>query len=79
MTTDDPDAAERARSAMRMMNEYLRSMIPQKRDRTMQIHLAQARGPTRNAMLLCDMTAMLLRARQTAQPKERQDAQKPDR
>jgi hypothetical protein len=35
-----------------MMNERLRSMTPQERDRTMQIHLAQARGVVRNGDLL---------------------------
>ena len=78
MIVDEQETFERGDRLRRMMNEYLRSMTPQDRDRTMQIHLAQARGPVRNAMLLCDMTAMLLRARQMAQPKERQDANEPD-
>lgn len=72
MTTDDRDTIEGAMRLQRLMNEYLSTMTPQERDRLMQIHLAQARGPVRNAMLLCEMTAMLLRARQTAQAKEQQ-------
>lgn len=78
MTTHDQEAIERATRLRRMMNEYLRTRTPQERDRTMQVHLAQARGPLRNAMLLFDMTAMLLRARQTARAKE-QHVQKHDR
>ncbi len=79
MTPHDEETAERGARLIGMMNERLRSITPQERDRTMQVHLAQARGPARNAMLLCDMMAMLLRARQTVQPEERQDVRKPDR
>ena len=79
MTNDDRDAAERTIRVTRMMNDRLRTMTPQERDRTMQIHLAQARGPVRNAKLLCEMTAMLLRARQAAPTREQQNVHKPDR
>ncbi len=34
----------------------LRAMDPADRDRMLQIHLAAARGPRRNFMLLCKMT-----------------------
>ncbi len=78
MTTHDEGTIERAMRLRRMMNEHLHMRTPQERDRTMQVHLAQARGPVRNAMLLFEMTAMLLRARQTAQAKE-QHVQKHDR
>ena len=78
MTIHDKEAIERAMRLRRIMNEYLRTRTPQERDRTMQVHLAQARGPVRNAMLLFEMTAMLLRARQTVQAKE-QHVQKHDR
>ena len=73
MTPHDEETAERGARLIGMMNERLRSMTPQERDLTMRVHLAQARGPARNAMLLFDMTAMLLSARQAAEPKERQD------
>lgn len=73
MIIDDPDTVKRARRVMQLANERVRAMTPQERDRTMQVHLAQARGPVRNAKLLFDMTAMLLRARQTAESKEKQD------
>lgn len=41
-------------------------MTPQERDRSLQLHLAQARGSARNARLMRRMTATLLRARQAA-------------
>ena len=78
MSVTDADTIERAKRLCEIINEYLRTMTPQERDRTMQMHLAQARGPVRNAMLLFDMTAMLLRARQAALPKEQQDVHEPD-
>jgi len=34
------------------MNEAIRTLSPQRRDRRLQIHLAQARGPIANAELL---------------------------
>lgn len=49
---DDPDTAKRATKLCEMMNDLLRKMTPQERDRTMQIHLAQARGVHRNGDLL---------------------------
>ena len=59
MTQPDGDGtAERAEKLRRMTADFLRSMTPQERDRTMQVHLAQARGPTRNAMLLFDMICL---------------------
>jgi len=63
----NPDMAERAMRLRRLTAEMLARLTPQEWDRTMQMHLAQARGPVRNAMLLFDMTAMLLRAWQLNQ------------
>lgn len=37
-----------------MMDDYLRNRTPQERDRLMQIHLAEARGPAMNAWLLSE-------------------------
>jgi hypothetical protein len=34
------------------MNRLLENQTPQERDRTMQLHLAQARGPQGNALAL---------------------------
>ena len=79
MSVIDEGITERAKRLTEIINEYIRSRTPQERDRTMQIHLAQARGPVRNARLLFDMTAMFLRARQAAQPKEQQDVRQSDR
>jgi hypothetical protein len=49
-----------------MKVQWLKTSTPQERDRVMQWHLAQARGPVRNARLMRRMTATLLRARQGA-------------
>ena len=58
---------ERAMQVRRIMNESLRQRTPQDRDRTMQVHMAQARGATANAFLLrCAMNfAIRLRKTQT--------------
>lgn len=52
MSVTDPGTIERARQLTEIINEYIRTMTPQERDRTMQMHLAQARGPARNGDLL---------------------------
>ena len=49
---DDPDTQARAVRLRRMMGEFLANQSPQERDRMMQVHLAQARGPEGNAMAL---------------------------
>ena len=49
---DDPDTQARAVRFRRMMNDFLANQTPQERDRMMQVHLAQARGPEGNAMAL---------------------------
>ena len=45
----------------RMTGDYLSNMSPQQRDRMMQVHLAQARGPVANITLLRQATAAMLR------------------
>ena len=70
---NDQESIERAGRLRRVINEHLRNRTPQERDRTMQVFLAQARGPLRNVMLLCDMTGMLLGARKIALAKEQKN------
>jgi hypothetical protein len=43
------------------MNERLQNLTPQARDRMMQVHLAQARGPVRNGDLLIDAIDTMLK------------------
>jgi hypothetical protein len=57
----NPSTAERAVKLRQMTAEYLRNMTPQQRDRMMQVHLAQARGPIGNITLLRRLTASMLR------------------
>ncbi len=64
--TSDPNDVDKARRIIGAIAESLRTMSVQDRDRMLQVHLATARGPRRNAELLFEMTAMLLRARQIA-------------
>ena len=52
MTEPDQDTLSRAMRVRQLMNDRLRNMTPQERDRLMQIHLAQARGTIMNAYLL---------------------------
>ena len=75
MTPNDPDTIDRAVRLRQMTAEYLRSMTPQERDRLMQIHLAQARGPEANAMLLRRMTASMLRIKKAQQEAESEHAE----
>ena len=49
---DDAETIERGRRVVELMNDQLRNMTPQERDRRMQVHLAQARGPVMNGYLL---------------------------
>lgn len=70
MPPTDEETLQRAMRVRHLMDDRLHTMTPQERDRLMQVHLAQARGPVRNATLLLEMTSMLLRARQTAQARE---------
>ena len=67
MTHYDSATIARAMRLRRMTAEYVRDMKPQERDRLMQVHLAQARGPIKNRMLLRQMTAAALRIRKGRQ------------
>lgn len=67
MTRFEPATIERAMRLRRMTAEHVRDMKPHERDRLMQVHLAQARGPIKNAMVLRQMTATILRIRKGRQ------------
>jgi hypothetical protein len=67
MTHYESATIERATRLRRMTAEYVRDMKPHERDRLMQVHLAQARGPIKNVMLLRQMTATVLRIRKGRQ------------
>ena len=58
---------------MNVIAEYFRRISPQEKDRLMQLRLAEVRGPVRNVRLVCQMTAMLLKARRINQPREERD------
>lgn len=62
MRRDDPNTMKRAAELSRMMNDYLRNMTPQERDRRMQTHLAQARGPAGNGKALRLLMNTFIRA-----------------
>jgi hypothetical protein len=53
-TFRDPEDTARASRVRELMDDYLRNRTPQERDRLMQIHLAEARGPAMNAWLLSE-------------------------
>ncbi len=63
MNLIDADTMTRATRLCEMMNEFITQMPPWKRDRMMQIHLAQARGPMENARLLAAMTNAMIQLR----------------
>lgn len=73
MSQTNQDATERAVRLRRMTAEYLRAMSPQERDRMMQVHLAQARGPAKNLELLRSMTAMMVRIRKAQREQDATD------
>jgi hypothetical protein len=52
MNDEERDIVRKFRQLCRMTDEYFNNMSPQDRDRMMQVHLAQARGPVRNGDLL---------------------------
>ncbi len=78
MIRDYHDESGSAQRVIDTINEAFDSMRPQDRDRQMQIHLAQGRGPARNLRLLCAMTAMLLKAKRLVQIREQQHAHERD-
>ena len=67
MNEAESDNMARAEQLRKAVAERLRTMTPQERDRRMQTLLAQARGPAGNALLLRQMTAMILAARAAQQ------------
>ena len=68
MMTYDPEAMERVLKLRAIMNDWLSRRSAQQRDRDMQVHLAEARGPIQNALLLRHAYnfAIRLRTSQTA-------------
>ena len=75
---NDPATLERVEKLRLLMNDYIRNQSAPHRDRILQVHLAQARGPGRNLRLLCETTAMLLRARQKMRKTEEPSGEKRD-
>ncbi len=65
---------QRAAQLRRMTAVFLRSKSPQERDRMMQVHLAQARGPVANITLLRQMTAAMLRIKKAQEEAESEHA-----
>lgn len=63
MLPDDRAMMERAVLLRRLVAESLARRTPQERDRLMQVFLAQARGPAKNAAALRGMITFLWRAR----------------
>ncbi len=61
---------ERAAQLTAILNQAVRNLTPQERDRRLQYHLAQARGPLRNLELMFETTAMILRAKSLTQNKD---------
>jgi len=62
----DHDDGERLVRLCRLTSEMLERMTPAERDRLLQRHLAEARGPQKNLVVLCAMTSTMLRLRQAA-------------
>jgi len=67
---DDPDTQARAVRLRRMMSDFLTNQAPQERDRMMQVHLAQARGPKGNAMALRRLMAFAIGIRKGRKDQE---------
>jgi hypothetical protein len=65
----DPDTQVRALRLRRMMDEFLAAQTPQERDRMMQLHLAQARGPKGNARALVQLMDFAIKVRKEAGPR----------
>jgi len=70
MNAEEQAVLKRAVTLRIMTAERVRKMTPQERDRMMQVHLAQARGPQRNVTLLRQTAAALLRAKRTIDSQE---------
>ncbi len=74
----DTETIARAVRLRGMTRRMLAEKTPAERDRMLQRHLAQARGPARNALLLRQMTAMLVRAHRAAQDTESDNVRRSD-
>lgn len=74
MMTCDPEAIERVLKLRAIMNDWLRRRSAQQRDRDMQVHLAEARGPIQNAFLLRHAYNFAIRLRSTRTGPEAQHA-----
>lgn len=70
---DDPETQTRAMRLRRMMQEFLVNQTPQERDRMMQGHLAQARGPEGNAAALRRLMEFAIKLRKSRENRERRD------
>ena len=68
--SEEREIISRFQILCRMTDEYLSNMTPQERDRMVQVHLAQARGPKRNGDLLRQMTDAILTLRAGLQASE---------
>lgn len=58
---DNDETSQRALQLRHIMNDFIRNRPPQERDRSMQVHLAQARGPVGNAVALRRLMDFTLR------------------
>lgn len=70
MNANHQSTQDRAELLRKMMQKYLQELTPQDRDHIMQTHLAQARGPKKNAELLRLMTDSVLRMKQNQTKKD---------
>ena len=78
IVTNESDTWEQSRTFRNLLNGCFLRMSPQERDRNLQFHFAQARGPAKNLRLLCETTAMLFRARRMMRKVERPSGEERD-
>jgi hypothetical protein len=62
----DEETCRRFAEVCRLTQERLESMSPAERDRMLQEHLAEVRGPETKFRMLCQMTDMVFRLRRGA-------------
>lgn len=65
------DLSERLERVARMTDDFFTNLSAQDRDRMLQVHLAQARGPALNGDLLCEMTDLLFALRRGLERNDR--------
>lgn len=73
---NDAVTHERAACLNAVLNRAIRDLTPQERDRRLQSHFAQARGPLRNLQLMFETTTMILHARKLYQYKDTSNVRK---